>query len=146
MACWMSIEIFNGAFGAHMWADAHGDALIETALSTGAIDWELKRTAWGVVFEVAFPTEAGWQHYKLTDAFRNALQTAPDPYRGVLIYRGRSLDSGNASPRKPKPRIGSGSAALTLTPSPRDEFAVFPAWHADGTTSVDPRILTAVRQ
>src|SRR5687767_5814573 len=104
MSCWMSIEIFNGPYAARLWADAHGDPLLGAAMSTGAVDWDLKRTAWGVVIEVEFRTEADWEQFKLTDAFLNALNTAPDPQGGVLIYRGRSLDSGNPTSRKPKPK------------------------------------------
>ncbi len=114
MPCWMSLEIFNGSFAASLWADAHNDALVESAVTAGAIDWDLKRTAWGVVFEVAFKTEAEWEAYKQSEAFRNALRTAPEPETGVLIYRGRSLDSGTPNPRKPKPKSGSGANALAL--------------------------------
>jgi len=110
----MSIEVFNGSYTASLWADAHNDALVESAVTAGAIDWDLKRTAWGVVFEVAFRTEAEWELYKLSEAVRMALQTAPEPETGVLIYRGRSLDTGPISPRKPKPKVGSGANALAL--------------------------------
>ena len=126
----MSIEVFNGSFAASLWADAHNDALVESAVTAGAIDWDLKRTAWGVVFEVAFKTEAEWELYKLSDAVRNALQTAPEPDTGVLIYRGRSLDTGPINPRKPKPRSGSGAAALSL-PIEFRLFEPLPAYFSD---------------
>lgn len=141
----MSVEIFNGSFAASLWADAHGDALVETAVTSGALDWDLKRTAWGVVFEVAFRTEAEWETYKASDAVRNALHTAPDPTTGVLIYRGRSLDGGKDSPRKPKPKIGSGAAALSLPFELPFESALPAFFSNDDIITVDQRSLTRSR-
>jgi hypothetical protein len=110
----MSIEIFNGPYAAKFWADAHGDALFEAAFGNGAVDWELNRTAWGIVLEVAFRTEADWEAFQQSDVVQHALRTAPEPTTGVLIYRGRSLDSGTTTPRKPTPKAGSGANALAL--------------------------------
>ncbi len=135
----MSIEVFNGPFAASLWADAHNDPLVETAVTFGATDWELKRTAWGVVFEVAFKTETYWELYKDSEAVRNALQTAPEPETGVLIYRGRSLDTGNHKPRKPKPKSGSGANALAL-PIEFRLFEPLPAYFSDAV--FDRRPLT----
>lgn len=115
MSHWLSIEIFNGPYAAQLWADSHGDSLIEAAVSNNATDWEVKPTAWGVVFELAFPSDAACDKFRSTEAVIVALKTVPDPITGVLIYRGKSTDSGNGSKRnKPKPFIGSGSAALPL--------------------------------
>lgn len=125
----MSIEVFNGPYAASLWADAHIDVLIEAAVTNGAVDWEIKRTAWGIVFEVAFPTESGWDQYKVTEAMRNALNTVPDP-DGILIYRGRSLDSGTPAPRRPRPLLGSGAAALAL-PFDSAPFELMPALFSD---------------
>ncbi len=138
----MSLEIFNGSFAASLWADAHGDSLVETAVTSGALDWDLKRTAWGVVFEVAFKTEAEWEQYRNTEAVRNALHTAPDAQSGVLIYRGRSLDGGRGAFPKPKPRAGSGAAALAL-PFELPFVESLPAFFSD--SGADRRKLTSTR-
>lgn len=111
---WYSIEVFDGPFAASLWADAHGDNLVETALQSGASDWEWHRTTWGVVFEVAFADEVSWERFRATAAVQAALDAVPDPVTGVLVYRGRGGSSGKRQPRKPKPLIGSGSAALPL--------------------------------
>lgn len=131
MQFWMSIEIFNGPFAARLWADSHADSLIETAVTSGAVDWQLTRTAWGVAFEVAFTSEAEWNRYRATDAVTNALKNVPDPKHGILIYRGRSLDGGTPSPRKPKPKSGSGSAALALPYDPIPRIEPLPAFFSD---------------
>lgn len=144
MSYWMSIEVFNGAFAARLWADAHADLLIETAVTHGASDWELKPTAWGVVFEVGFDHEAQWDIFRNSEAVRNALNTVPDPQTGILIYRGRSLDGGSASPRKPKPKAGSGANALQLPKLPFDTrpfLEPLPAFFTD--SGVDRRSLTS---
>lgn len=133
MNFWMSIEVFNGPYAASLWADAHADLLIESALTAGALDWDVKRTAWGVAFEVAFKDEAAWDAYRESDAFRTAMATAPSPVDGVLIYRGRSLDGGSTNPRTKKPKKGSGAGALEL-PKAEAIFEVFPAFYSDGLT------------
>jgi hypothetical protein len=40
VAEWLSIEVFDGAFPATLWRNAHGEALVEAALTNGAINWE----------------------------------------------------------------------------------------------------------
>ncbi len=54
MAEWWSIEVFDGAFPARPWKDAHSSSLIESAISNGAVDWVWHEHRWGVVLEVAF--------------------------------------------------------------------------------------------
>ena len=56
--------------------------------------------------------------------FDAALDAVPDPVTGVLVYRGRGGSSGKRNPRKPRPLIGSGSAAL---PMPEDDPSVLAA-------------------
>lgn len=143
MSHWLSIEIFNGPYAAQLWADAHGDSLIEAAVLTNATDWEVKRTAWGVVFEVAFSTDAEVERFRGLEAVRLALKTVPDPITGVLIYRGRSTDTGNGSKKKPKPSKGSGSAALPLPLDAMPFLEPLPAFFSDSV--VDRRPLTGVR-
>lgn len=111
---WYSIEVFDGSFGASLWADAHGDSLVETALQTGAVDWEWHQTTWGIVFEIAFDDEESWERFRASTGVQAALDAVPDPVSGVLVYRGRGGSSGKRDPRKPRPLVGSGSAALPM--------------------------------
>jgi hypothetical protein len=37
---WLSIEVFDGEFPASSWRRAHGDNLIEAALTNGVLRWE----------------------------------------------------------------------------------------------------------
>ncbi len=143
MSHWLSIEVLNGSYAARAWADTYGDALTEAAVTTEAIDWEIKRTAWGVVFEVAFRTELECEKFKNHGAVIEAIKGAPDPKTGVLIYRGRSADGGATDPRKPKPKSGSGSAALPLPISAMPYLETLPAFFADSV--IDRRTLTSTR-
>ena len=111
---WYSIEVFDGAFSAARWAEAHGDNLVETALLDGALDWEWHPTTWGVVFEVAFSDEQAWERFRDSLAVQAALDAVPDPVAGVIIYKGRGGSAGKRDPRRPRPLIGSGAAALPL--------------------------------
>jgi hypothetical protein len=115
---WMSIEVFDGSFGAGSWQEAWGDALVENALFSGALDWSWHRTSWGVIFEVAFADEEAWDRYKDSLGVQLALDAVPDPVSGLIVYRGRGGNSGTRNPRKPRPLIGSGAMALPL---PLDE-------------------------
>lgn len=114
MAHWMSIEVLDGTFPASRWADAHGDALVEAALSSGALDWSWHRHSWGVVFEVAFADEQGWDRYRDLHGVVAALEVVPDPNFGLIISRGRGGSAGTRDPRRPTLLSGSGAAALPL--------------------------------
>ncbi|MDE3205166.1 MAG: hypothetical protein KGQ66_13225 [Acidobacteriota bacterium] len=114
MSTWYSIEVFDGATSASVWAEAYRDALMETAVTSGASDWSWHRHTWGVVFEVAFADEQAWEDYANLPVVRAALDAVPDPLTGLIVYRGRGGSSGSPFPRKPRPLIGSGSAALPL--------------------------------
>jgi hypothetical protein len=114
MSLWYSIEVLDGATSASVWAEAYRDALIETAISHGASDWSWHRHTWGVVFEVSFTTEEAWERFTNLPAVRAALDAVPDPLTGLIMYRGRGGSSGAPFPRKPRPLVGSGSAALPL--------------------------------
>ena len=63
VSAWYSIEVFDGATSASVWAEAYRDALIETAITSGASDWSWHRHTWGVVFEVSFRDEAAWDAF-----------------------------------------------------------------------------------
>ena len=133
----MSIEVFDGAFGASRWADAHGDSLVETALSEGAVDWNWHKSSWGVIFEVAFTDEEAWERFRANLAVQAALDAVPDPIGGLIVYKGRGGTSGTRHPRKPRPLIGSGAAALPL---PDDDFD----WFLASELNRDARSATAV--
>jgi hypothetical protein len=110
----MSIEVFDGAFGAGLWAEAHGDALVETALYQGARDWEWHTTSWGVIFEIAFDDEEAWDRFRESLPVQAALDAVPDPVSGLIVYKGRGGSAGKRQPRRPRPLIGSGANALPL--------------------------------
>jgi hypothetical protein len=54
MAEWWSIEVLHGEFSAFRWQEQHDSALIEAALTNGAVDGSWHADSWGVVFEVLF--------------------------------------------------------------------------------------------
>lgn len=114
MSAWFSIEVFDGSTSASVWAEAYRDALMETAVTSGASDWSWHRHTWGVVFEVSFDDEEAWEAYANLPVVRAALDAVPDPVTGLIVYRGRGGSSGAPYPRKPRPLVGSGSAALPL--------------------------------
>lgn len=125
VSAWYSIEVFDGASSASVWAEAYRDALMETAVTSGASDWSWHRHTWGVVFEVCFADEEAWDLYANLPVVRAALDAVPDPLTGLIVYRGRGGSSGAPYPRKPRPLAGSGSAALPLPwILPSDEMPV----------------------
>jgi hypothetical protein len=111
---WYSIEVLDGASSAYLWSQAHGDALIESALSSGAVDWAWHRHAWGVVLEVSFPDQVAWEKFRSLTTVEAALEAVPDPMTGLIVYQGRGGSAGSVVPRRPKPLAGAGSAALPL--------------------------------
>ena len=114
MSEWYSIEVFDGASSAGLWSDAHGDSLLESALSTGAKDWSWHRHSWGVVLELEFADTRSWEAWRALAHVQAALDAVPDPISGLIVYRGRGGSSGTSRPRPPRPLHGSGSAALPL--------------------------------
>jgi hypothetical protein len=114
MSEWYSIEVFDGASSAALWSDVHGDALLESALSTGAKDWSWHRHSWGVVLELEFADSKSWDAWRALPHVQAALDAVPDPISGLIVYRGRGGSSGTSRPRRPRPIKGSGAAALPL--------------------------------
>ena len=110
----MSIEVLDGSFTASRWADAHGDSLVEAALSAGALDWAWHRHTWGVVFELSFTDEDAWERFRDLHGVQAALDAVPDPNFGLIISRGRGGSAGTRDPRRPRLLSGSGAAALPL--------------------------------
>ena len=114
MSEWYSIEVFDGASSAARWAEAHGDVLLESALTAGARDWTWQHHSWGVILEVEFADTRSWDLWRALAHVQAALEAVPDPISGLIVYRGRGGSSGRSRPRRPHPLIGSGSAALPL--------------------------------
>jgi hypothetical protein len=110
---WWSIEVLDGPAGpARGWQDAHGGALTEAAITNGAYDWNWQTHTWGVLLEIAFASDERWATYRDLPAIRAALDAAPDPVHGLLIYPGRGGSAGQNLPRRPKPIAGAGAASL----------------------------------
>lgn len=132
----MSIEVLDGASSASLWAEAHGDSLIEAAFTGGATDWNWHRHTWGVVLELCFTDEVAWDRFRALPAVDAALDAVPDPISGLIVYRGRGGNAGRGEPRRPRPLVGSGSAALPL-PVPDLEWQ-------DDLIPLDKRTLSTV--
>lgn len=120
---WITVEVFDGDSSAAAWARAWHDRLIEAAVTGGAVFWDEHEHRWGVVLEFTFADE------RLRDTFRQApvllaaLDAAPDPVNGVLVYPHRGGGSGSRQPRRPRPVRTSDAAALP-EPSPDAERIV----------------------
>lgn len=118
----MSIEVLDGdgvqatqarGYPASLWAEAHGDNVVQAAILHGAVDWGLHHHRWGVVLEFSFVDEDQWERFRDDAAVAAALEAVPNP-DGVLIYRGRGGSSSPREPRRPRPLAGAGAAAVPL--------------------------------
>jgi hypothetical protein len=113
MAEWWSIEVFHADLSARRWKDSYEGALIEAALANGAQDWAWHEHRTGVVLEVAFPDDSSWEAFRALPAVVAALDAAPDPVNGLIVYRGRGGSSGSRWPRRRGPKPSAGAMALT---------------------------------
>ena len=111
---WFSIEVFDGESSASLWSEAYGDSLIEAAFHGGATDWAWHRHTWGVVLELCFTDETEFERFRNHASVQAALDAVPDPVSGIIVYKGRGGSAGRVQPRKPRPLVGSGAAALPL--------------------------------
>jgi hypothetical protein len=118
MAEWWSIEVFHGDLSARRWKDAYEKALIEAAITNGALDWAWHEHRTGVVLELAFGDDGQWEAFRSLPAVRGALDAAPDPVNGLIVYRGRGGAAGARSPRRRGPTPAAGALALA---EPEDE-------------------------
>jgi hypothetical protein len=109
---WITVEVFDGAYSAASWATAWHDRLIETAVTGGAVFWDEHEHRWGVVVEFAFADERQRDAFRQAPVLLAALDAAPDPLNGVLVYPHRGGGSGSRQPRRPRPLISAGAAAL----------------------------------
>jgi hypothetical protein len=116
---WWSIEVFDATeLPARRWKDSYQDQLTEAAVAYGAMSWEWHEHRYGVVFEVLFDSDQQWEAFRNLLAVRAALDGAPDPVNGLIIYRGRGGGAGPRKPRKPKPAP---SASAMSRPVPAEE-------------------------
>jgi hypothetical protein len=116
---WWSIEVFDATeLPARRWKDSYQDQLTEAAVAHGAMSWEWHEHRYGVVFEVLFDSDQQWETFRALLAVRSALDGAPDPVNGLIIYRGRGGGAGPRKPRKPKPAP---SASTMARPVPTEE-------------------------
>ena len=103
MSEWYSIEVFDGASSAGLWAEAHGDPILESALLAGAKDWSWQHHSWGVILEVEFVDAKGWDAWRALPHVQAALDAVPDPISGLIVYRGRGGSAGTSRRRRPRP-------------------------------------------
>ena len=134
MAEWWSIEVFDTRIqAALLWKDSYRTQLVESAITSGAIEWAWIEHKSGVVFEVCFADEARWEAFRSLPGVQAALDAAPDPVNGVLVYRGRGGGAGARWPRRPKPSAGAGAIEL---PEPTE-------WRVADLTTADVPARTA---
>ena len=69
MAEWWSIEVLHGEFSAFRWQEQHDSALIQAALTNGAVDGSWHADRWGVVFEICFENEERWETFRSLPAW-----------------------------------------------------------------------------
>lgn len=113
MAEWWSIEVFDSRIQAALrWKDSYRAQIVESAITTGAADWNWIEHKSGVVFEVCFADEAAWEVFRGSAAIQAALDAVPDPVYGLLVYRGRGGGAGPRQPKRPKPSAGAGALEL----------------------------------
>lgn len=117
MAEWLTIEVFDGAFPASQWRRAHERDLVESALTHGARSWQWHHTGWGVVLELLFDDDDRLAGFRALPGVRAALDAAPDPVSGVLVYRGPGGGAGASVPRRPRRGPRAGAAALPEPPA-----------------------------
>jgi hypothetical protein len=120
---WITIEVFDGATSAAGWAQAWRDRLIEAAVTGGAVFWDDHVHSWGVVLEFTFDDERRRDSFRQAPVLLAALDAAPDPLTGVLVYPHRGGGDGMRQPRRPRPIRGGGTAELPL-PDPDAERVV----------------------
>lgn len=113
MAEWWSVEVFDSQIQAALsWKDSYRSQIVESAITSGAVEWAWIEHRHGVVFEVCFADEARWEAFRRLPGIQAALDAVPDPVNGVLIYRGRGGGAGAGSPRRPLPTAGAGAVEL----------------------------------
>jgi hypothetical protein len=122
VAEWWSIEVFDSQLQAALsWKDSYRNQLVESAITSGAVEWSWIEHRHGVVFEVCFTDEARWEAFRALPGVQAALDAVPDPVNGILVYRGRGGGAGSRRPRRPHPSAGAGALEL---PEPQETRSV----------------------
>jgi hypothetical protein len=120
---WITVEVFDGGTPAAGWARAWHERLVEAAVTAGAVFWDEHEHRWGVVVEFTFAEEQRRDAFHRSPVLVAALDAAPDPVDGVLVYPHRGGGAGARLPRRPLPVRGAGAAALPL-PDPEADRPV----------------------
>jgi hypothetical protein len=72
-------------------------------------------------------------------AVQAALDTTPDPVKGLVVHRGRGGTSGTRLPRRPRPLAGAGAVELPEPePDPIEEDDLQPSWIEPGVYDDQP--------
>jgi hypothetical protein len=108
----IALEVLDAAFSAESWRHAWGDTITTAAMSWSGLDWEWRHRTWGLIFLVAFPSEAEYEEWRKLPAVIAALDAVPDPVNGLVFHRGWGGTSGSGEPRRGKPRAGAGGAEI----------------------------------
>jgi len=108
----IAVEILDAQFSADSWRRAWGDALTTSAMSWSGLDWEWRHRTWGLIFLVAFPSQAEYDEWRKMPVVIAALDAVPDPVNGVVFHRGWGGTSGSGEPRRGKPLAGAGGAEI----------------------------------
>jgi hypothetical protein len=120
----VTIEITDAELPAWRWADAYYDVVAEAAFASGALEARRDRRTWGMVLELAFADEDAWLDFLRLPVVRAALDAVPDRIAGVVMHRGWGGAGGRWARRRPRPKLGSGAAAVLL-PVPDETIEVF---------------------
>ena len=112
MAFWLTIEVQHGDVPAGAWRRAHGERLIEAAITNGAKRWVWHEPKWGVILELKFADEMARDRFRELPAVTAALDAVPDPVFGLLVYDGRGGGAGAGKPRRPRPAPAAGAVEV----------------------------------
>jgi hypothetical protein len=111
---WLTVEVFDAELPASAWERAWHDALVEAAITTGALFWDVHHHQWGTVLEFCFGDEQARDRLRSSPVLNAALDAAPDPVNGVLVYPHRGGGTGSRVPRRPRPSYDAGAASLPV--------------------------------
>ena len=115
MAEWWSIEVLHGEFSAFRWQEQHDSALIEAALTNGAVDGAWHADRWGIVFEICFDDEERWETFRRLPAVRAVWTACQIPSTACSSTAAGAAEQGTASRASPGRRR---ARVLSRCPSP----------------------------
>ncbi|MBB1159982.1 MULTISPECIES: hypothetical protein [Amycolatopsis] len=85
---WLLIEVLDGETPASDWRRTYSDALLTAAITDRAVRWSWRPHERGVVFEIAFRTEAIRDEFCGQPPVKAALEAVPDPRHGLSVTPG----------------------------------------------------------